>query len=143
MEGSSQSSQPSDDGRVVRAERFEVVDERGRVRAVIGSIEEEADGEEVVGVELRDPDGSPRGTFGLSSDGPWLIFELGGNLLVHLGVNDPGRDVVDAGAFLYLSDHLGRPVIGWRVTDRGILYATDPRGSADPGDSRDRGDSDG
>lgn len=106
----------------VRARRFEVLDTRGRIRAALGPLDDGSDAEDVIGLELRDHDERPRATLGVSTDGPWLVFELDGNLLVHLGINDPARDAVDPGAFLYLSDRLGRPMIGWRITDSGALH---------------------
>lgn len=121
--------------RVVRAERFEVVDRRGRVRVVVGLLDD-PDPEGVFGVELRDRHDQPRATLGLSGGGPWLVFELDGNLLVHMGVNDPGPDTVEAGAFLYLADRDGRPVVGWHAPERSEDERRDADRAPDPGPDR-------
>jgi len=104
---------------VHRAERFEVVDREGRVRAVLGLLERAEPTGQIVGVELRDAAERARATLAVGEDGSWMLLELAGNARIVLGVNDPESDAVDARAFLYLCDTDGRPVAGWRVNDEG------------------------
>lgn len=112
---------------VRRAERFEVVDGQGRVRAVLGLLDGPAPAGQLVGLELRDVSGQPRATVAVGDDGAWMLLELEGNARLHLGVYDPASDALNTRVFLYLCDADGRPVTGWRVTDEGRAEPVEER----------------
>lgn len=106
---------------ILRAHRFELVDDKGQVRAVLGP---EPDTETGVSLALLSPEGEHRVTLGLSDDAAWALFELGGNCLITMGIHEPHSDAVGARAFFNLCDVTGTPVIGWRVTDDGELIVS-------------------
>lgn len=105
----------------MRARRFEVVDDEGRTRVVIGPVESPDPDEAVSGMVLFDERRRPRITVAVGRDAAWTVIELGGNALVHVGVNDPESDAIGARAFLYLCDMDGVPVAGWRIGEDGSV----------------------
>ncbi len=109
----------------VQARRFELVDDDGRVLAVLGLLDGRP-GRAPAGLALFDEHGRARVWMALGDDGPALVFDQGGNDVVHLGVSDPGPDALHVGAHLHLSDRHGRPVLGWRVEADGSLTASGP-----------------
>lgn len=108
----------SDNG-VVRAERIEVVDGRGRVRLVLGDIGNPERPGEVFGCALLSLDGRQRAWLTVDDSGASLGFDRAGNTVVELGVDDGTGEALTTGAYLHLSDRDGRPVLGWRVDDDG------------------------
>ncbi len=110
-------SEPDD---VVRARRIELVDGDGRLRGVVGEVEAARHrGDSVIGVELYTQEGEPRASLALSGGRAWLMFEMGGNARLHVGVNDESTEAVDEQAFFYVLDPDGLPLAGWRVADDG------------------------
>lgn len=107
------------DNGVVRAERIEVVDRRGRVRLVLGDIGNPERPGEVFGCALLGLDGRQRAWLAVDDSGASLGFDRTGNAVLELGVDDGAGEALTTGAYLYLSDMDGRPVLGWRVEDDG------------------------
>jgi hypothetical protein len=103
---------------VLRVRRIEVVDDRGRTRAVVGDIGAAAQPEQVFGIALVDLDGRHRAWLSLDEHGTVLAFDRTGNTVLELGVDD-GGEAVHPGAYVQLSDVQGRPALGWRVDDAG------------------------
>jgi hypothetical protein len=104
----------------VRAQRVEIVDADGRVRVVLGALEAPG-GSPSFGMTLLAADGRARAWLALPPAGPELVLTLAGNVVVHVGVSDPGLETVDEGAYLHLSGPDGAPVIGWQVTGDGTV----------------------
>lgn len=111
-------ARPADDRAPVRSERFELVDGRGRVRAVLGDVG--AADAYVPGLALLDGLGRRRSWYALFVAGPSLSFDADGNEVLNLGVSDDrdssddARDYDPAG-YLVLSDGDGRPRLRLRV----------------------------
>ena len=105
----------------LRAERVEVVDGDGRIRLVLGDIGNPQRPGEVFGVALVDAEGRQRVWLALDDSGAALAFDHTGNNVVELGVDDGTGEATVSGAYLYLSDIDGRPVLGWRVDDDGSV----------------------
>ena len=103
---------------VVRARRIEVVDGRGRTRAVVGDLGGPEQPEQVFGIALVGPDGRHRAWLALDDHGAVLAFDRTGNTVLEVGVDD-GGEAVHPGAYVQLSDAEGRPALGWRVDDSG------------------------
>lgn len=116
------------DNDVMRAERIEVVDGRGRVRLVLGDIGNPERPGEVFGFALLGLDGRQRAWLAVDDSGASLGFDRTGNAVVELGVDDGTGEAVSTGAYLHLSDMDGRPVLGWRVEDDGdvVVRAVEP-----------------
>jgi hypothetical protein len=106
---------------VVRATRVEVVDGDGRVRAVLGDLGSPDPTSSVLGFALLDDDGNQRVWLALDATGPNLVFDLGGNAVLTLGVNDPAPDALHVGAYLHVADIDGAAVLGWRIEDDGSV----------------------
>jgi hypothetical protein len=104
---------------VVQARRIEVLDDDGRVRVVVGRLEAPDPAIEVFGVALLDHNGRPRVWLALDATGPSQVFDLNGNNLIAVGVNDPTADALHVGAFLHVNDLDGLPVYGWEVDETG------------------------
>jgi hypothetical protein len=101
---------------VLRARRFELVDDDGSVRAVLGTHPHpDPDAPPVYGLSLLDRDGRQRVWLELSDTGPALAFDRGGNQLIEVGVNDPGTECEPGGAYLHLNGPNGAPAWSWRV----------------------------
>lgn len=100
---------------VYRGSRFEVVDEDGRVRAVLGQLgEPTSDSASAFGVALFSREGSVRLALSLRDTGPHLFFGANGNTVMELGVNDDVPDTFRIRPFLMLNDLDGAPVVGWQ-----------------------------
>lgn len=113
---------------VLRAHRIEVVDGDGRVRAVLGRLpNHDAAAPPVYGASLLDADGEHRAWLVLLPTGPSLSFDLGGNQVLELGVDDATADAVRVGAYLYLNGPDGSRALGWHVDADGSVSAVDGR----------------
>jgi hypothetical protein len=108
---------------VVRTTRVELVDDDGRVRVLLGPLDSPDPATPVFGLALLDPAGRPRVWLGLDVTGPSQVFDLAGNNLITLGVNDPTADALHVGAYLHVSDLEGSPVLGWQVEEDGGVLA--------------------
>ena len=107
------------DGEVVRARRFEVVDDAQRVRAVFGRLGRPGAGGETVGFEVFDPTGSARAWLvDEPGEGLHLAFALGGNQVLVLAANE-GNGEVEPGVSLTLCAVDGAPVLAWQVGEDG------------------------
>lgn len=103
--------------RVVQAHRFEVLDERDQVRAVIGIRTHE--NTELVGLEIFDQHGSARvWILDDSGEGAQLAFATAGNQVLIISGYDEGGEV-DAGPSITLCDSDGIAVLGWAVSPSG------------------------
>ena len=96
----------------VRTSRLEIVDEGGRLRAVLGCLPSPDRTMPVFGLAILDPDDQSRPRTWLSIDrtGPKLVFDLAGNDVLTLGVHDPTDDATRIGAFAVLTDEEGIPI---------------------------------
>jgi len=103
----------------LRVRRLEVVDDDGRVRVVVGELEDPLRDDPVFGITVLDATGHPRVSAGLAPDGAWLALEVEGNAVVVLGATEAGADPIEPHSYLVLSDRRGLPGIGWRVRGGG------------------------
>jgi hypothetical protein len=117
------STNPTTGPGVVRASRVEVVDEGGEVRAVLGPLETPDPTTPVFGLALLDPHGRARVWLSVDANGPTQVFDLAGNNIVSLGVNDPTADALHVGGYLHMTDLDGTPVLGWQVEEDGGVLA--------------------
>ena len=108
---------------VVRATRVEVVDPGGRIRAVLGPLDTPNPAAPVFGLALLDEGGRPRVWLSLDATGPAAVFDLAGNNIITLGVNDPTPDALHVGGYLHVTDLDGTPVLGWQVEEDGSVLA--------------------
>jgi hypothetical protein len=108
---------------LVRAHRFEVVDAGGAVRAVLGSLDTPDPASPVFGLSLLDGDGRARVWLSIDALGPALVFDLAGNNLITLGVNDPAADALRVGGYFHMADFDGKTVFGWQLGDDGTVLA--------------------
>ena len=92
-------SDPHSPVELVRARRFELVDEVGRVRAVLGDLSHDAD---EPGLVLRARDGSERVALFLADVGPKLALAMDGNQALELGVDDVGTEALEPGPYVKL-----------------------------------------
>lgn len=104
--------------RSIRAHRFELIDGRGRVRAVLGDVG--GPDSYVPGLALLDGLGHQRACLALFPHGPSLAFVVGGNDVLNIGVMDgeaASDDLSehDPTAYIVLSDGLGSPRASIRV----------------------------
>lgn len=105
---------------VVRAERFELVDRQGRVRAVLGTLASDEAGHDVVGLELRDGSGSARAWLAFEDGwGTQLCFAEGGNQVLLVDLVEDTAAAAAPGPAIRLCDATGEPVVEWRVTGAG------------------------
>lgn len=117
------SDTPTTEPGVVRATRVEVVDEGGRIRAVLGPLDTPNPAAPVFGLALLDGDGRPRVWLSLDATGPAVVFDLAGNNIITLGVNDATPDALHVGGYLHVTDLDGTPVLGWQVEEDGSVLA--------------------
>jgi hypothetical protein len=133
-------AKPSEGDRrvVVRADRFELVDSHGRVRAVLGDI---GDPDRYTpGLTLCDRHGQERSVFAAAPGGCTLSFVSDGNNRLVLGMEgadyaggDDDRSY-DPTAVVYLMDGSGEPRVMLRVHSDGQSEAlTPPTEGADDG----------
>jgi hypothetical protein len=101
---------------VVRARRFELVDDLGNVRAVLGNLAHDPDADYWPGLTLRNAHGRDRVWLMVHNLGPELVFDMGGNSVVILEVHDPGTDASVPGVSLTVCDADAKPVYGWHVS---------------------------
>ncbi|HVE45123.1 MAG TPA: hypothetical protein VNA57_00045 [Acidimicrobiales bacterium] len=100
---------------VMAAGRFEVVDEQGRVRAVMGDLSGSAPGW-YPGVALLDEHGVQRVWVLLTEIGPTLSFSEQGNVVLELGVSDRGDPHIQTpGPFVVLCERHGQAMWAVRV----------------------------
>jgi hypothetical protein len=105
-----------------RAERFEVHDAAGHLRAVFGQLNNGPPGTgDVFGLSLRAPDGAERAALTLDETGPALVFTQGGNIAVHIGVDDAVLPHDHVGAYVTVADGSGTPLLRLWVAADGSL----------------------
>jgi hypothetical protein len=123
---------------VLKAHRFELLDEANRVRAVLGQKPYGGYGNHV-GLEIFDAAGSARAWL-MHEDGAGvhLALAIGGNQVLVASAGDPGGEL-SAGPSITLCDLDGAPVLSWYVDEDGrpVTYAGDsttkPTDGADDG----------
>ncbi len=103
---------------VARARRFEVLDEAGQVRVVLGRFNGAGPGQGYYGVELYDASGSARAWLFDEHDGTQLCLTTGGNQVLAIETGDVATET-DAGPSITLCDPSGAPVLWCRVDERG------------------------
>lgn len=101
----------------LRAHRYELVDDHGNTRAVLGRLGDH-EGEGFYGLGLFDTTGT-RVSFVTGPLGPHLSVISGGTQVVVLGV-DEGEDAVLPGAKLVLCDPSGTPFLSLRVPSEAL-----------------------
>lgn len=111
---------------VVRAGRFELVDDGGEVRAVLGNLALESDDDYFPGLTLRSAYGQDRVTLLVHPGGPDLEFWAAGNAVAVLGVVDEHHHAGAPGPRLVLCDEYGQVAFGWRVSPDGEVEALGP-----------------
>ena len=104
---------------VIRAQRFEVVDRRGVVRAVVGDAYPGPKRTPMFGFSIHDPKGRLRACLIIDEAGPVLVFDLEGNNAIALGVSDGTGESDSLGPFCYVNDATGDPVFSWGVDEHG------------------------
>lgn len=119
---------------VVQARRLEIVDDEGRVRAVLGMTE--TSGSEPVECSFRDPSGQEIVLIRLDDDGASLSLSFRGDVVVHLGVHGPGSDAHGVRSFLHLAGDGGIAGVGWRVSPTGGVDEVRGSSADDPPDDR-------
>lgn len=105
----------------VRARRVEVVDDEGRLRAVLGEVARPAQQAPSFGLVLYDEHGRARLWAAVEDTGPVLVLDQDGNVGVEVGVHDPNDDTDHVGAYIVLNDADGTPAAGWRVEADGTV----------------------
>lgn len=108
---------------VVRTTRVELVDQDGAVRAELGQLDSPDPDAPVFGLALLDEAGRQRFWVSLDGSGPALVFDLAGNNVITLGVNDPTADALHVGGYLHVADLDGTTVLGWQVEEDGSVLA--------------------
>ncbi|HEX8770888.1 MAG TPA: hypothetical protein VF711_08980 [Acidimicrobiales bacterium] len=107
--------QQDNDGEVVRAQRFELVDSEGRVRPALGSTAPSDDQNEMFGLELFDSRGSARASLiHEERHGAELTFAVSGNQVLVIGTTDL-EAAIPPGARVTVCDLDGAPVIEWHM----------------------------
>jgi hypothetical protein len=106
----------------LRAERFEVHDSAGHLRAVFGQLDNKPGSGDIFGVSLRSPDGSERVALTLDDTGPALVFLTDGNIAVQIGVNDAVLPHDHVGAYVVVADGAGTPLLRLWVAGDGSLH---------------------
>lgn len=95
---------------VVRARRFELVDEDGDVRAVLGKLGQHQ-GQGIYGLSLR-VDGRERAWVVHGPLGPQLGFDQDGDVVAVMGVEE-GGDALRPGPYLSLTTRDGSAVLSF------------------------------
>lgn len=112
---------------VVRARRFELVDDSGQVRAVLGNLARDAHAAYWPSLTLRTAYGRDRVWLAVHDYGPQLAFDFGGNTVAILEVHDPQPESsAPPGVSLTLCDADGGPVLGWDVNGEGDVEFRGP-----------------
>jgi hypothetical protein len=119
----------------LRVGRLEVVDDRGRVRVVVGGV---GGDDYSPGVAIHDPQGGERATLALFEPGPCLAFSLRGNDALLLGVDDPDPLAMAPGPYVSLLHEGVDVAIGWRV-DEETGAVTHQAAAASSGDDDETG----
>lgn len=105
---------------VVQAHRFELIDREGRMRGLLGELPNPDEGAPpIFGICLFDTQLERRVYLSLDDTGPSLAFDAEGNNVLQLGVNDDVPDVMKPGAYAWVADATGNPVVGVRVSSTG------------------------
>jgi hypothetical protein len=105
---------------VVRARRFELVDDDGRTIAVLGDIGGSSNAP-FVGLALLDKAGAKRMWIGLDHTGPSLMCATEGNAVLAIGVNDPETDCLLPGPYIQLMHTDGsRRTLLWCAPDGSV-----------------------
>ena len=102
----------------LRAARFELVDDRGQVRAVLGDLAGSDLCAWLPGLSLRGPAGDERVSLMVDVQGTALNFAFAGDEALIVGVDDPGS--LNPGPFVELLDRDGHIAAAWRVLDDGL-----------------------
>lgn len=102
---------------VVRAHRFELVDDRGHIWAVLEHGVDDEGGPRAW-LRLFD-DNHEQVTLTADSSGPRLSLAMGGNTVAELGGNS--QRSLDAAVSLVLCDGMGQAIIRWLVSADGKL----------------------
>ncbi|MDQ1438356.1 MAG: hypothetical protein QOK43_1985 [Acidimicrobiaceae bacterium] len=110
---------------VIRAERFELVDQAGRLRGLWGLLPSPDPGDRPLGLVLFDEAGRQRLWLALHTYGPNLSVDLGGETVAMIGANDPGSGD-HVGAYAFLADTHGAPVVGAYVEADGSVSECRP-----------------
>lgn len=110
-----------DTAAVLRAQRLEIVDDSGRVRAALAADRSAHDGEAVVGLELFDETGKARAWLVDTNEIVQLALALNGNQVAVL--QSLTEDDNTASTSLVLCDRSGRPVARWTVRSDGTYSA--------------------
>ena len=108
---------------VVQAAAFELVDDRGRVRARLANLAS-GDNPYTPGLALHTAAGDSQAAVQVEDDGANLVFMLGGNLALQCGVANPGGDQLNPGPYLLLMHRDGSPALDLRVNDDGLTIDT-------------------
>lgn len=111
---------------VVRARRFELVDDSGQVRAVLGNLAHNSHAAYWPSLTLRNAHGRDRVWLAVHEFGPQLAFDLGGNTVAVLEVHDPQPESSAPGVSLTLCDANGAPLFGWDVNGEGDVEFRGP-----------------
>jgi hypothetical protein len=106
-------AQRAEPGAVIRAQRLEIVDDEGRVRAALAADRDNHEGDDIVGLELFAATGETRA---------WLL-DVGGVVQLALALHGNQVAVLEsvprsggsATTSLVLCDGPGRPVARWSV----------------------------
>ena len=111
---------------VVRARRFELVDDAGQVRAILGNLACDSHAAYWPSLTLRNAQGRDRVWLAVHEAGPQLSFDLGGNTVAILEVHDPQAGSSAPGVHLTVCDADGAPVFGWHVNLEGEVEFEGP-----------------
>lgn len=87
---------------LVRARRFELVDDYGRVRAVVGDVDPSGGESYAPGFALYSDEGKERVALFLGVCGPSFAMDMAGNDALLMGVRDPDSPAWTPGPFLTL-----------------------------------------
>ena len=120
----------------VRARRFELVDDAGQVRAVLGNLAHDSHAAYWPSLTLRNAHGRDRVWLAVHDFGPQLAFDLGGNTVAILQVDDPQAGSSEPGVHLTVCDADGAPVFGWHVSLEGDVDFEGPTSECNRAEAR-------